>query len=186
MIDEVYVEPTNKLGGTNHQDRQFRVNGQRLEFIPTLTPIISLGLFGLMMLLPFGFIAFMFYIDAIQYGLIGALCYVGTFAVCSVICIWAFKRVTYPIYFDLSRGYFHSKHGRRSKYVKISDISRIHVVRKWVFGGNSNFKSFEFLLILNDCSKIMVVDHSNGSTIKKEAEDIAERLNIPWSYSIYE
>jgi hypothetical protein len=127
----------------------------------------------------------MFFIDQIVYGLTGALCYIVLLSACSAIIIWAFKRVTYSIYFDLNNGYFHSKNKRNTENIKICDIDSLHVVRKWVFGGNTNYKSYELLLILKEGPKVLVVDHSAGNVIKKDAERIAAHLKVPWSYSVY-
>ncbi len=179
------VEPTNKLGGANRKTRKLIEKNQRLEFIPTLTPILAIMLFGITIHLPFVFVAFMFFIGEIGYGLTGSLCYTGLLIGCLMISLWLFKRVTYPIYFDLREGYFCSKNKSSSNNIRTCDIKNLHVVRKKVLNGSDSYKSFELLLMLNDGSKVMVIDHADGNTLKRDAETLAERLNVPWSSSVY-
>jgi hypothetical protein len=68
MFNPSTIEPTNKLGGANRRTRRLQENGRRLEFIPTLTPVLSIALYGVAFYLPFLFIAFMVYIGEIEYG----------------------------------------------------------------------------------------------------------------------
>jgi hypothetical protein len=185
MFDPSTIEPTNKLAGNTRRTRRLQKSGQRLEFSPTLRPVVSIVLFGVSLHLPFLFIAFMVCIGEIEHGLPGGLYYGVLLISCTMISIWLFKRVTYPVYFDLNERYFHSKNNRRSGHIKFNEIARLHVISKKWHSGSDYFTGFELLLILINSERVMVVDHADGGTLKKEAELLAKALNVPWSVSVY-
>lgn len=184
MSDQVVVEPINKIGGSNRKTREYREQGSKVVFQPTVASIVSISLFGLMFLLPFIFIAFMVFIDAIGYSFVGALVYLFLFFICFVIILWVYRRVSCPIYFDLQQGYFQGVNENRKK-IKLTNIDRVHVVRKWIISGNTQYNSFELLLLLHDGAKVLVVDHSDGVSIKRDAACLADHLKVPCSSSIY-
>ena len=84
---------------------------------------------------------------------------------------------TTPHCFNLSTGLYYYGKKPNDKAVRISSITAIQVIRKYVYS-SSNFYSFELNLVTNSGKRINVIDHSEGEWIKLEAKQLADFLKV--------
>ena len=75
---------------------------------------------------------------------------------------------------------FTSKNVSKSKHSKsLSDIVAIQIIGEVIQSDNSSYNSFELNLVLNDASRINVIDHGNLKSIIEDAQYLSEFLNVP-------
>ena len=86
-----------------------------------------------------------------------------------------------PVRFDcFSRTFAKGYPFVRETSVPFSDIEAIQILAEHVRGTkNNSFTSYEFNLVLKNKSRLTVVDHSDVSEIRKNAELLAKMLTIP-------
>lgn len=156
---------------------------------------------GLMRLFPWFFIgigSFTGILFAISIILIPAAFVSGLLVIIGV--VWR-KRLKKGIVFDFGNGFFwrglKSLNPGTENALKMEDLVRLDeiagiqilsemVVSNTMDSGNSRtggpireYDSYEMNLVMQDKSRINVVDHANFNAIKREAEAIAKRLNVP-------
>ena len=90
-----------------------------------------------------------------------------------------------PRVFDIDTGYYWK--GRQSPNMNSSkneqclleDIHAIQLLREYCRGDKSSYYSYELNLVLNDGSRLNVVDHGKLSLIQEDAQKLAQFLNVP-------
>ena len=110
----------------------------------------------------------------------------------TVFCVlgtWMNRTFTAPVTFDLDSGYFWK--GRKSpsnsfnveeeikEYAQIKDIHALQLLSEYCRGDKSSYYSYELNLILNDGTRINVVEHGNLKKLRDDAEELAKFLNVP-------
>lgn len=107
---------------------------------------------------------------------------------------WLVWSVLTPIRFDKQRGYFNK--GRtnpeatfdRSKLKDHTPLENIHALQllaeRVTSSKGASYLSYELNLVLNDGSRIHVVDHGGGKRLRSEAAELASFLGKPlWDAS---
>ena len=93
-----------------------------------------------------------------------------------------------PIVFDKRIGIFQK--GYKVQYqiydskaiinlVKLDKIYAIQLLSEYCYGHKYNFYSYELNLVLDDGSRINVVDHARKNKIRKDAESLSKFLGVP-------
>lgn len=100
------------------------------------------------------------------------------FLILGLLCIYKLLR---PVKFDryersFSRGYPFF----RKTIVPFNDIKAIQIISEYCKGSNSSsYRSYELNLILNNKSRVTVVDHSDIYEIRRNGEEISKMLSVP-------
>ena len=89
--------------------------------------------------------------------------------------------------FDKRRGYFWKSRkwpedevGHVSKgCVRMDEIHTLQLVSEYCSGSKSSFYSYELNLVLQDGSRVNVVDHGNLAKLKRDASELAAFLGKP-------
>lgn len=95
---------------------------------------------------------------------------------------------TKPIVFEKGSGYFWK--GRKSPALiynvndhkdctKLSEIYALQIISEYVRGNKTSYHSYEINLVLNDGSRINVVDHGNLKQIREDAAKLSQFLRKP-------
>ncbi len=98
-----------------------------------------------------------------------------------------------PAVFDLSRGYFCKSRQKPERMIdplklkRYAELKRVHalqIISEYCKSKNSSYYSYELNLVLDDGSRINVVDHGNQAALQADAQTLAEFLNKPlWDAS---
>ena len=62
---------------------------------------------------------------------------------------------------------------------KLEEIYAIQLLKEYCRGDKSSYYSYELNLVLEDASRINVVDHGKLNLIRSDAEKLAAFLDIP-------
>ena len=81
-----------------------------------------------------------------------------------------------PIVFDRQRGLFSKGSKTREP---LDAIYALQIVSEYISGDDSSYHSYELNLVLENGSRVNVVDHGDGEQLRKDAERLAEFLNVP-------
>jgi hypothetical protein len=95
---------------------------------------------------------------------------------------------TSPVVFDKTLGFFWK--GRKSprevfdtnsikKIAKLEDVHAIQLISEYVRGDKSSYYSYELNLVLEDGTRINVIDHGNKKTIRENADALSLFLEKP-------
>lgn len=102
--------------------------------------------------------------------------------------IWMFFRFDEAIMFDKDRGLYwkanrpprlEQKTVKRSNCCLLESIAGIQLLAEKVRSGSSTFYSYELNLVLEDSSRIQVIDHSNLDQIRMDAATLGTFLEVP-------
>lgn len=73
----------------------------------------------------------------------------------------------------------------RNKIIDLKQIHALQIISERVYNKNSSYTSYELNMILQDSSRVNIVDYSNLETIKSNAELLWNRLKIKiWELEI--
>ncbi len=106
-----------------------------------------------------------------------------------------FRVSTKPIVFNKTTGYFWKGRLKVNEnpaqkplkaYCKLIDIAAVQIVSERVrssssssSGRSSSFRSYEINLILQDASRLNVIDHGNKKKLLEDAQQLASYLGVP-------
>jgi len=99
-----------------------------------------------------------------------------------------FYNFSKPIVFDKTNGMFwkgwktpqrYSPNNDRKNSRSLGDIHALQIIAERVRRDNKSYISYELNLVFKDASRINVVDHGKQSTLRKDADRLAEFLNVP-------
>ena len=62
---------------------------------------------------------------------------------------------------------------------RLNEIEALQIIGETIHDNDGSYDSFELNLVLNDASRINVVDHGNLKAIIKDAEYLSEFLDVP-------
>lgn len=98
-----------------------------------------------------------------------------------------------PAVFDIGHGYFCKSRQKPermidpSKLKRYAELRRVHalqIISEYIKTKKSSYYSYELNLVLDDGSRINVVDHGNLAALRADAQTLAEFLNKPlWDAS---
>ncbi len=101
---------------------------------------------------------------------------------------------TKPIVFEKANGYFWK--GRKNpetvysinelkSCTKLKEIYALQIISEFVRGDKSSYYSYELNLVLNDASRINVIDHGKLEKIREDAKKLSQFLEKPiWDATI--
>lgn len=93
-----------------------------------------------------------------------------------------------PTVFDLNHGYFCKSRqkpeqtmdpSRIKNHARLSDVHALQLISERCSSKNGSYFSYELNLVLNDGTRINVVDHGNLGDLKRDARLIAELIQKP-------
>ncbi|HBC89368.1 MAG TPA: hypothetical protein DCZ94_20705 [Lentisphaeria bacterium] len=95
---------------------------------------------------------------------------------------------TKPIVFDRRAGHFWKGWQNPEKmlnpetlkhYTKLNQIHALQLVSEYCSGNKSSYYSYELNLVLEDGSRINVIDHGNSEKLRKDAQSLSTFLGKP-------
>ncbi|MFB3919364.1 MAG: hypothetical protein ACE14U_04770 [Candidatus Velamenicoccus archaeovorus] len=174
-------------GGANFcTHRLKKIDHTRLEFRPTFGMVVFclfFILFGLAFaVLPLGSIYKQY--GGFHWSMLPAPLF-GLFF--SFLGIAIFRMSQCPVVFDMKRGGFckgwaGSGPAGRRKGETFVDMSRIHalqVLSEYCHGSKSSYHSYELNLVLEDASRVNVVDHGDLRALREDAGVLGQFLGVP-------
>lgn len=93
-----------------------------------------------------------------------------------------------PTVFDLNHGYFCKSRqkpeqtmdpSRIKNHARLSDVHALQLISERCSSKNGSYLSYELNLVLNDGTRINVVDHGNLGDLKRDSRLIAELISKP-------
>lgn len=105
------------------------------------------------------------------------------------------KLMTTPRVFDIFQGVFYKarkkpvndmnqKVVKKTTLTKLNEVKAIQVIRERIRSKNSTYYSYEINLVLDDASRVNVIDHGKHQAVIEDAEILANTLNVPlWNGS---
>jgi len=109
--------------------------------------------------------------------------------------VFLFRVSTKPIIFNKTTGYFWKGRLKKNEspeqkalkeYCRLREIVALQIISEYVrssssssSGRSSSFRSYEINLILEDASRLNVIDHGNKIKLLEDAEALASYLGVP-------
>lgn len=103
-----------------------------------------------------------------------------------VVALIFFLRTVSTLVFDKSMGYFYmgdkssveklENHGKT--YCRIVEIQALQLLKKKCYSNNTSYSSYELNLVLQNGSRINVVDHGDKKVIDRDIKKLATFLNV--------
>ena len=93
-----------------------------------------------------------------------------------------------PCVFDKNKGYFwkgnisideNNSNQKNKNFCKLDDIYALQTISELCKGNKSSYYSYELNVVLSDGQRLNIEDHGNDSWIKRDANKLAEFLNVP-------
>lgn len=181
-----------KGGGSNFKTHSLKKrHAQRMEFRCSIGMLLFSGVF-----MAFGLAAI---IGAVALAVFksentdpAAYCILPIFGlIFGSVGYFIMRSSTVPRIFDLAQGYYcrdrkkpeHSFDVSKIKdHVHLDQIHALQLISEYCRGSKSSYTSYELNLILEDGSRINVIDHGGRSAIQRDAEQLAAFLGKPlWS-----
>jgi hypothetical protein len=189
-----------KPGGTNFRTHKFLKGMGVANFKATKGSLIFSSVFmaiglivPLVILVQFLNAGESFDLYMVPFGIIPIVFFIAGFFI--------LRHSTKPIVFNKSTGYFWKGRLKEDKnpeqknlkvYCRLRDIVALQIVSERVrsssssSGGSSSFRSYEINLVLQDASRLNVIDHGNKKKLLEDAEQLASYLGVPiWEGNRY-
>ena len=175
-------------GGSNFKSAGLhQVNDQRYEFRPSwMTKFLSMIFFVMGLLL----IVFLMkkspdsFRDYIPIGMAAIFCAAG---------IGTYYSSKTPIVFDRNHGYFCRSREkpelmmdptRLKRYAPLKRVHALQIISEYIKTKKSSYYSYELNLVLDDGSRVHVIDHGNHLALRTDAETLSKFLDKPlWDAS---
>lgn len=179
-----------KGGGANFQTHRLdSSNPDVLIFKATMGAQLFCGLFAVIGLLAMVIPTVFFISDGMRDWtlLIFALLFGGIFLTVGLVMLYLFAlpRVFDTFYGCYYQGWQKPQHtmtmGRSKKHAitHLNDIEAVQVLRESVRSKNGSYYSYEINLVLEDASRINVIDHGKHQAVIEDAETLAQALGVP-------
>lgn len=186
-----------KGGGSNFQTHRLDCsNPDLLTFKATKGTLLLCGIFVFIGLLGFAIPLVIFlFIQPDEWAIfLFALLFGGIFLAVGLLMYYF---MTIPRVFDTFYGCYYKARKRpvhsfsfnnddqaKHAMTHISDIKAIQVIRERISSKNGSYHSYEINLVLNDASRINVIDHGKHQAVIEDAETLALNLGVPlWDAS---
>ncbi len=166
-------------GGANFRTHVLRIENSRLSYKPTMQGTV----FNLVILIiGLGILLFSFYKFSFHFipFIVGSL-----FSIVG----GHFIYTTYkPRVFDKQQGIFYKSYKpnlsktniiKDNSVILLQDIIALQIIGEHVSNRNGTYGSFELNLVLNDTSRINIIDHKVLKSIINDAYEISQFLDIP-------
>jgi len=179
-----------KGGGTNFRTHALvEVDPEKVAFRATwgAKSLFLVFLFvGVMALVWAGTLWWQFIVDSVP---LGGPMFVSVFgSAFTLVGAWLYRSGTTPIVFDKRTGFFWK--GRVSPEetfnsanlkdaTRLESIHAIQLLSEYCRSDKSSYYSYELNLILKEGERLNVIDHGNLRSIQKDANTLAEFLDIP-------
>lgn len=176
-----------KSGGTNFSThRLVAVDADTISFRPTRGALFFYWVFIAFGLVPLGIAGWLILEGGPQLKL-EILLALGFGLVFSGVGVTLHLFGTRPIIFDRKREYFWK--GRTDPdavwdkrelkhFAQLDDVIGLQVLTEVVSSDKGSFRSYELNLVLNDGSRLNVVDHGNEDRLRQDAESLADFLGV--------
>ncbi len=96
-----------------------------------------------------------------------------------------------PRVFDLDMGYYWrgrkppNMNSKKNEQCPLEDIHAIQILREYCRSDKQSYYSYELNLVLEDGSRLNVVDHGKLKLIQEDAQKLGQFLNVPvWDAAI--
>ncbi len=182
-----------KSGGTNFRTHKFSKELGSAQFKATKVNLIFSGIFMLVGLL---FPLFMMTSTFKSGTTSGSLPFIINLVpfVFFFVGFFLLRSSTKPIVFNKTTGYFWKGRLKENEnpeqkplkvYCKLRDIVALQIISERVrkssnnSGSSSSYRSYEINLILEDASRLNVIDHGNRKKLMEDAEQLASYLGVP-------
>lgn len=178
-----------KNGGANFQtNKLYEIGGNRLEFKASLGMKCFSGLF---IVVGLGIAMFALRHKPAEIGDIWSKDFLVPIIVGLVFGLagWAMAySCAVPAVFDKNHGYFSKNRkkpehqmdpSRLKNYVQLSRIHAIQLLAEKCKGDKTSYYSYELNLVLDDASRMNVIDHGNLAAVREDARKLAEFLGKP-------
>ena len=180
-----------KGGGTNFQTHRLdSSNPDKLVFSATLGAKMFSGLFAVIGLFGMVIPAVIFFTGGMKEGalLMFALLFGGTFFGVGMFMLYLFAlpRVFDTFYGCYYKGWKRPQHtiqmsqNKKHAITHLNEVEAIQVLRERINSKNGSYHSYEINLVLNDASRVNVIDHGNHQAIIEDAETLARILGVPF------
>ena len=92
-----------------------------------------------------------------------------------------------PCIFDKDKGYFwksnisideNNREQKNKEFCKLEDIHAIQTLSELCKGNKSSYYSYELNIVLKDGQRLNVEDHGNDSWVKRDADKLADFLDV--------
>lgn len=165
------------------------VDSHRLEFRPTGGALAFYGVFlgmGLLTLVAAPIVGF----SGVWKGdlTIPVIVFASVGLVCTIVGGVMLRIGSAPIVFDKRRGAYwrgrvaphelSNRHGHKET-TTLDEIHALQLISERCTSKDSSFYSYELNLVLDDATRITVVDHGNKDSLKEDAEALRAFLGVP-------
>ena len=179
-----------KGGGTNFQTHRLdSSNPDKLVFNATLGAKLFSGLFAVIGLFGLVIPVVIFFTSGMQDWsmLLFALFFGGIFLAVGLFMLYLFAlpRVFDTFYGCYYQGWKRPQHimgmGATKKHAitHLNEVEAIQVLRERIRSKNGSYNSYEINLVLQDASRVNVIDHGNHQGVIEDAETLAQTLGVP-------
>lgn len=191
-------------GGASFRTRELKqISPDRLEFVATRGMLLAPLFIFVLMIIQCGLCLVIYHFFAggrpleeliekrqiipllgLGSGVLGCLMMLGAMTF-----LWFAARR--PIVLDRANGFFwkgtrdpsHGDPGSIRHCARLEDVVGIQILSEYIDtqsgGDRHRFHSYELNLVLSDATRVNVVDHGNLSSLRQDARDVAEFLNVP-------
>jgi len=173
------------MGGSNFETQVlYQKTAHRYEFKPSR----AFGFFcGAFAIVPIIIIAVVVYQNSNTYGY---SIIENSWPLLLFVFIWSFgtlfliRSLFRPIVFDKSlnrfyKGFFKDETKDAKNNISMSRIVALQIIGEIISGKDKKYNSFELNLVLEDNSRINVIDHGNLKGLIADTERLSKFLNIP-------
>ena len=190
-----------KPGGTNFRTHKFSKGMGVASFKPTRGNLVFSGVFMVVGILA---TVIMIKLNTDSGDSTGILPFLINLVplVFFIVGFFLLRSSTKPIVFNKTTGYFWKGRLKENEkpeqkplkvYCKLIDIVALQIISERVkssssssSGGSSSFRSYEINLVLQDASRLNVIDHGNKKKLMEDAQQLASYLRVPiWEGSRY-
>lgn len=181
---KIAIKPLAKGGSNFDTNVLIEVSSTKLQFKPTTGYALFCGAFSLVpaIFLSIGIYNysenrnFNFLYDNIFTVIIASIFSVAVF--------FLLREFFKPIVFDKStnryyKGFYRNRVEKSKNNIALSRICALQIIGEIVKGDDHTYKSYELNLVLDDATRLNVIDHGNLKGIIQDAKWLSEFLNIP-------
>ena len=186
LAQQVDWSPLSRGGANFRTHRLVPISDSHLEFRSTLGARLFAGVFLFFGALAPGVIfvaeglepSTMFSSPAFGFGALFSTALVGAG-------IFLFRQFCSPIVFDKATCEYTRKKrlfqgGKSPEFpINLQRIRGVQILKEWVSGSESSYDSYELNAVLEDASRVLVVDHGNRDQLVSDAEVLAAFLGVP-------
>lgn len=180
MLDIDFIKKTtlttrHSSGGSNFKTHILTKTSNGYSFKASIGAILFASVFGLAGFAIFAFGVYKiidsgtFFMENIFLILFGAIFLAAG--------IYLFYKFLSPRVFNKTSNNYYN--GFKRNNIKLNRIVALQLIGETIDGKNSSYKSFELNLVLDDASRVNVIDHGNLKKLIIDTEVLSTFLNVP-------